>query len=1343
MKVTLSRPRLRVVSRLVVVAALVGALLIVGSAPPAESAANPVLPGAGLWFNGSVDAIAVSGTTAYVGGSFTSAGPATGGFAAIDATSGEADPTWPDVVEGLESVASDGAGGWYLGGYFTAVGGVARAGLAHVLSDGSVDPDWDPGVNNSVRALVVSGATVYAGGFFTTIGGQTRNSVAALDATTGSVDPTWDPNADGPVVALAVSGTTVYAGGEFTNIGGQPRSNIAALNTTNGNADPTWNPGTDFEVNALAVSGTDLYAGGYFTNVGGQTRNHLAALDLTTGTPNGWDPNADSVVFGVAVSGATVYAGGFFSTIGGQARVGIAALNNTSGAADPSWDADSDGSVRALAVSGTTLYAGGEFTSMGGLPRNHIAALDTADGAADPTWDPNADYTVYALAATGTTVAAGGGFASIGGQTRNHIAAIDLTTGTLTAWNPDADNNVAALAVSGTTVYAGGLFTTIGGQSRSRIAALDTTTGNADPAWNPNANVTVNALAVSGTTVYAGGFFTTIGGQTRNRIAALDTTTGNADPAWNPNSNGGVNALAVSGSTVYAGGSFSSIGGQSRSRIAALDTTTGTADPAWNPDADSPVDALAVSGSTVYVGGTFSSIGGQTRNNIAALDATTGDADPAWNPDADSGVEALAVSGTTVYAGGAFTSIGGETRNRIAALNTTTGDADLSFDPDASASAGALAISAGGSVLLGGDFTSIGLRAAARFAVFDATVSGAPSGVTGTAGNGEVSLSWTAPANDGGSAITGYEVTVSPTTGVTGLTTRSAATTSLVFTGLTSGTPYMFTVVALNGVGTGTGTASSAVTPLALPDAPTGVTGTAGDGEVSLSWTAPASNGGSAITNYAVTVSPTTGVTGLTTRSAATTSLVFTGLTNDTAYTFTVAAISAVGTGPTASGSALTPTAPAAGGGGSRPSPNSTDATVRPGTNGRATVELSTSAGDAEVTVTGDNELTVEVEVVRDAERRPGFTLLRTSFELDASDVFERAEVCLPYSDDEVGDAGLDESELGLFHGNDDGTFSDVTTSVDNAANQACGSVSSFSPFAIGQSRTSRLAGGDRYATSVAASQASFDAGVPVVVLASGLSFADALSAGPAAAALGGPLLLTDPNELPDVVAAELDRLDPDRVIVVGGVNAVRESVVAAIDAPVERIGGVDRYATAAAVSVVAFPSAETVYIATGSSFADALSGGPLAASDRAPLLLTGRDTIPTSTARELARLSPARVVVLGGTSAVSSTVSALLGDDVERLAGVDRYATAAAIAAALNRDKVFIASGLDPADALGGATAVVSAGGALLLTERHSLPDATAAALEAIEPDEVTVIGGTGVVARAVEVSAAAYMAR
>jgi glucose/arabinose dehydrogenase/putative cell wall-binding protein len=284
-----------------------------------------------------------------------------------------------------------------------------------------------------------------------------------------------------------------------------------------------------------------------------------------------------------------------------------------------------------------------------------------------------------------------------------------------------------------------------------------------------------------------------------------------------------------------------------------------------------------------------------------------------------------------------------------------------------------------------------------------------------------------------------------------------------------------------------------------------------------------------------------------------------------------------------------------------------------------------------------------------------------------------------------------------------------------------------------------RLAGADRYGTAAAVSAASSAPGVPVAFVATGADFADALAGGPAAAALGGPLLLVSPTAIPATTAAELARLKPQRIVVLGGSGAVSNAVLAALDpytaGTVTRLAGVDRYATAAAVSAATFaPGVAAAFVATGTDFADALAGGPAAAHFGGPLLLTRPNALPATIASELARLKPARIYVLGGTAAVSSAVLSALhaytSGPVTRLAGADRYATAAAIAGIWSAaDTVYVATGQLFPDGLAGAAAAGRADRPLLVVRSGSVPTVIGQAITRLHPTQIVILGGTGAI--------------
>jgi putative cell wall-binding protein/alpha-tubulin suppressor-like RCC1 family protein len=289
--------------------------------------------------------------------------------------------------------------------------------------------------------------------------------------------------------------------------------------------------------------------------------------------------------------------------------------------------------------------------------------------------------------------------------------------------------------------------------------------------------------------------------------------------------------------------------------------------------------------------------------------------------------------------------------------------------------------------------------------------------------------------------------------------------------------------------------------------------------------------------------------------------------------------------------------------------------------------------------------------------------------------------------------------------------------------------VSGLTPVAVASaagpgSVWTRVAGADRYETAAAVSKSGFPGGASAAVVASGELFPDGLTATYLAGQVGGPVLLTRSLSLPAATVAELTRLHVSTVYVAGGTAAVSVAVadqLATLRAPtgqavsVVRLAGADRYATAAAIAA-RFPKSSlgmvggerVALLASGTGFADALSGSAAAAGTHLPLLLTRPDALSPQVLPTLQALGVSRVMVLGGTDAISGAVAAQLtgaGLAVTRLGGADRVATATLIASwelgtlGFAGDQVAIARG----DEAGGGVDALSLG-AFIGAGKHPL---------------------------------------
>ncbi|WP_186329349.1 cell wall-binding repeat-containing protein [Agrococcus jejuensis] len=288
----------------------------------------------------------------------------------------------------------------------------------------------------------------------------------------------------------------------------------------------------------------------------------------------------------------------------------------------------------------------------------------------------------------------------------------------------------------------------------------------------------------------------------------------------------------------------------------------------------------------------------------------------------------------------------------------------------------------------------------------------------------------------------------------------------------------------------------------------------------------------------------------------------------------------------------------------------------------------------------------------------------------------------------------------------------------------------------------SRIAGNDRYETSIAASRATGWTG-GAVFLASGVNYADALAAGPVAAAERGNLLLTMPGGIPQNVIDRIAQLRPSEIVIVGGTGSIAAGVeqqAASLAPLVTRIAGSDRVETSMLLldRMRAMGTVPTdVWVVSGTNFADALTAGAVAARYRHGLVLAtaGDDRFRQLIGSRLDGVQAFRIA--GGNAAVDSWVQRILydtGKGIDRIAGANRYLTAVAInrqfTPSTTNARIMLASGESFPDGLSAATVAASQGMPLYLTMRHCMPvSEVRQEMQRLGARDIAVVGGTAVV--------------
>lgn len=287
-----------------------------------------------------------------------------------------------------------------------------------------------------------------------------------------------------------------------------------------------------------------------------------------------------------------------------------------------------------------------------------------------------------------------------------------------------------------------------------------------------------------------------------------------------------------------------------------------------------------------------------------------------------------------------------------------------------------------------------------------------------------------------------------------------------------------------------------------------------------------------------------------------------------------------------------------------------------------------------------------------------------------------------------------------------------------------------------------RLAGSDRIETATKIALQGWPHGSDTVLITRADDFPDALAGVALASQNNAPILLTPNNHLDSRVKETLLKLKPLKIILLGGQNALGDQVekrlreVLQWTEDFERIAGKDRFDTAALIAS-RFPDNNKVALATGHNFPDALSLASAAGAQGYPLLLVGKDSLPTATEEYLKKANPQSLYIAGGEGIISSKLlhnltqaSGIPPEQIKRFAGQDRYETSTLLAREFypTASKLFLATGQDFPDALAGAALAANRNTPMLLIPPTGIADKSSSMnyIKTLPPElQLEVFGG------------------
>ena len=615
--------------------------------------------------NGEVYDMARGNGLIYVTGNFDYAGKRFVPYGhTLNLTDGQLDGYLPLPDGPVNSVVSDGTGGWYLGGSFQHIGDSARSGLAHINANAQVTNFFhNKAVDGSINEISLQNNQLYVAGNYKGLYEKNSPFGGAVSPTTGVLQPTFRNNTpDGEVMVSINDGNGGwYIGGAFTHIGLVARAHVAHIDA-NGFV-TSWQCDANNNIRSLLLNNGNLYVGGEFTSLGGLNRSYLGMVSASTGAVQSWNPSPNGPVYAVTNGVTNIYFGGEFSVFAGQVRNNAAGILASSQQLLP-WNPNTDGAIRTMLAADGVVYLGGYFSMINN-----------------------------------------GGLAYMG--------AVNETTGNSNVWTHEVLNDaVLTIASMPGVILYGGLSTNSCSSCSCQYMVQMTSAYGFPPSsmlFGSFFNGIINSIAVDniisndlggGTiqytvSVYVGGYFDQVQSREvsygnyvvyeKKKIARFSSSyylSGSTfsssvellKDTWVSGASGNnVNTITSNGNSLYIGGQLNWLGANNKNHLMSLETQNGEAS-VWAPQPDNSVNSMQFIGSTIYIAGTFANVKDIARASIAAINTSNDATVLPWNPNPTGGsVYALGKSNGQIFAFGSYTSIGGQARTKVAVLNASTG----------------------------------------------------------------------------------------------------------------------------------------------------------------------------------------------------------------------------------------------------------------------------------------------------------------------------------------------------------------------------------------------------------------------------------------------------------------------------------------------------------------------------------------------------------------------------------------------------------------------------------------------------------------------------------------------